>query len=54
MFTSDVLDRAKRYTLAALYAIRADAIRHRNRELAADCDLHIEARFHLITLGLLA
>jgi len=54
MFTSEVLDRAKRYTLASLYSIRADALRHGNRDLAADCDLHIEARFHLITLGLLA
>ncbi len=54
MFTSEVLDRAKRYTLAALHAIRADALRHGNRDLAADCTLHIEARYHLISLGLLA
>ncbi|WP_454260322.1 hypothetical protein [Pseudoxanthomonas mexicana] len=54
MFTSDVLDRAKRYTLAALYSIRADSLRHGNRYLVADCDLHIEARYYLIAHGLLA
>ena len=54
MFTSEVLDRAKRYTLASLYTIRARALRHGNRHLVADCDLHIEARLHLIAHGLLA
>ena len=54
MFTSEVLDRAERYTLASLYSIRADALRHGNRDLAADCALHIEARYHLIARGMLA
>lgn len=54
MFTSEVLDRAKRYTLDALFSIRADALRHGNHHLVADCDLHIEARYYLIAQGLLA